>query len=409
MSSLRPTQPGHPHRPITIAQSPGPAAPFNQASVPSRPHRLAHAADRLRGTAAEPSFIQSSGRGVADGLSAHRRRPPAAACVDLRRRRLLGLPTLLARRRDLGVRSVRRPSLPGSGARGRVAAVDRRRGRNRLPSPRSNGPPGMSSHFRDVFSLARHLIRWPASNRRLVAPRSLSRDQPVNGSPRRATCSQTPFSPVMRARPAIQRRVCHPIYKGIVQALALGGDDTGNHDLAGHVAQDTVRLTEQGERVLRDAVVLLDAAALDDHARPVVLADHLAHLTGQLLGRLPQDDAEARPVHQGGRSPGSSPGLPAGCGRAAPSATWCSASTVAPVLAAMSLRALVSARAAAGSALMSASVNDGSGSSTTSARSGMALSCAAVYRSTRLFFSCSRNRSSRQYSSRHHCRRAGRR
>jgi hypothetical protein len=31
-----------------------PAAPFNQASVPSRPYRLAHAADRLRGTAQNP-------------------------------------------------------------------------------------------------------------------------------------------------------------------------------------------------------------------------------------------------------------------------------------------------------------------------------------------------------------------
>ena len=40
-----PASPNH-HSP-----SPGPAAPFNQASVPSRPHRLAHAADRLRGTA----------------------------------------------------------------------------------------------------------------------------------------------------------------------------------------------------------------------------------------------------------------------------------------------------------------------------------------------------------------------
>lgn len=54
-----PASPNH-HSP-----SPGPAAPFNQASVPSRPHRLAHAADRLRGTAqnphsldrTEPSFI----------------------------------------------------------------------------------------------------------------------------------------------------------------------------------------------------------------------------------------------------------------------------------------------------------------------------------------------------------------
>ena len=43
-----PASPNH-HSP-----SPGPAAPFNQASVPSRPHRLAHAADRLRGTAQNP-------------------------------------------------------------------------------------------------------------------------------------------------------------------------------------------------------------------------------------------------------------------------------------------------------------------------------------------------------------------